>query len=959
MRSDRLRKKFLATTILAGIALSAQSANAQDAAATAAPVAQAAPDTATPAAVTPNSEQGIVVTGTIFRRTDRETTSPVTVLTAANLQKAGITTVADAIRSISSDNSGSIPTAFSNGFGAGASGVSLRGLGVNSTLVLFDGLRAAFYPLADDGQRNFVDLNTIPDSIVDHIDVLKDGASSTYGADAIGGVVNVIVKKQITGIEGTAEGGISQRKDAGHQRFTITAGKGDLQADGWNAYANFEYQHDDLLSSADRGFPYGTRDLTSIGGLDLNTGAASPGNTTSAVVTPATESIPGDITSGVPVAGAPYQILNPNGCQTGQVTHTGVIGTGTTPSNWCEQDIRNQYGTIQPRQTRLGVTGHLTARVGDNAQAYAMFTYYQDKVFSQGVPSAIEQSTPISTTTLVLPAVLNNGTLNPNNPYAASGQDALLLYRFGMPTTNTEFNRTYRAAAGINGSFGDGWNYSFDATGMMTSLKLTSTGLLNIDGLFNAINNGTYNFVNPELNTAAVIHSISPDVQTTAKSYLAMAQGVITKDLFQLPGGAFQLGVGGAVRYEKVNDPNQNANADTLGLNAFSADGHHTVESVYFEANAPILKQVELNASGRYDHYSEGYSHFSPKIGVKFTPVKEIAFRGTFSKGFRAPSFAETSGSVIGYATAPALPASVIAEHGNDAYVQSYSIGYNNAATKNIKPELSRSFTLGTIVQPVHWLSFTVDYYNVKKTRVISAGPQSADAISAYYAGTPLPAGYTITQNTADPLFPDATRTVLFVNSPYVNAASLKTQGLDVSATATVPLAEGVRFTSSIEVTDIFKYDFKPCATCAVQHYVGTEGPYQVSSGAGTPKWRGNWQNSLTYNKFTLTATAYYTSGYKETSDDTAAPASDCANDLYGLESFCHVKRFIDVDLVGSYKVNENFSFYVNVLNVFDAKAPLNPANYAGGYNGDNYNPTYAQAGILGRYFRAGANFKF
>ena len=88
----------------------------------------------------------------------------------------------------------------------GASGVSLRGLSVNSTLVLFDGLRAANYPLADDGERSFVDLNTIPDAIVDRIEVLKDGASSTYGADAIAGVVNVILKKQIIGIQGRVEG---------------------------------------------------------------------------------------------------------------------------------------------------------------------------------------------------------------------------------------------------------------------------------------------------------------------------------------------------------------------------------------------------------------------------------------------------------------------------------------------------------------------------------------------------------------------------------------------------------------------------------------------------------------------------------------------------------------------------------------------------------------------------------
>ena len=106
--------------------------------------------------------------------------------------------------------------------------MSLRGLSTNSTLVLFDGLRAAYYPLADDGTRNFVDLNTIPDDIVDRVDVLRDGASSTYGADAIAGVVNIITKKQIKGVTGRAEGGISERGDAAQYRLSLTAGVGDL-----------------------------------------------------------------------------------------------------------------------------------------------------------------------------------------------------------------------------------------------------------------------------------------------------------------------------------------------------------------------------------------------------------------------------------------------------------------------------------------------------------------------------------------------------------------------------------------------------------------------------------------------------------------------------------------------------------------------------------------------------------
>src|SRR5215469_13327341 len=145
--------------------------------------------------------QTITVTGSALPRVDTETPSPVTVISAQQIARSGFTTVSDVVRSISADNSGSIPNAFTAGFAAGSSGVALRGLTVNSTLVLIDGQRAANYAVSDDGQRSFVDLNTIPIAAVERIEVLKDGASSLYGADAIAGVVNIILRPNFKGIE--------------------------------------------------------------------------------------------------------------------------------------------------------------------------------------------------------------------------------------------------------------------------------------------------------------------------------------------------------------------------------------------------------------------------------------------------------------------------------------------------------------------------------------------------------------------------------------------------------------------------------------------------------------------------------------------------------------------------------------------------------------------------------------
>ncbi|MGU3314267.1 TonB-dependent receptor domain-containing protein [Sphingomonas sp. M6A6_1c] len=941
-----------------GMTIAASPAAAQD---TAAAPDQAAPPPAQ--STTPATGTDIIVTGSLFRRTDTETPSPVTTLTAESLAKAGITTVSDAIRSISADSSGSIPTAFSSGFGAGSSGVSLRGLTVNSTLTVIDGLRTANYPLSDDGQRSFVDLNTIPDAIVDRVEVLKDGASSSYGADAIGGVVNIIMKKEITGVYGTVEGGVSQRGDGGEQRATLTLGTGHLKDKGFNLYISGEYQHDDPIWARNRGFPLNTADLSGIGGDNNNAGSAVPGTTSSAVVAPTTQLTPGNILSGSGLANGPFQVLNPNGCTGSTTPISGSAGNG------CQQNLVSDYGQIQPEQTRFGVTVHATAQVNDQTQAYIMASYFQNEVKASSNAANIRSYNPINTQNIVLPVLLSNGQLNPNNPFAATGQPASIYYRFGdIPGSSDYKNHVLRGAAGIDGRFGDGWGYSVSATVAHSWLDITQNGYLNLNALTNAINTGSYNFVDPTQNSAAVRSALSPAVRTQATSDLDMIQATITKDLFALPGGPLQLGVGGSFRYEAQNDPNQNPNLTTIGLNQYTAVGSRTVESGYFEVNAPVLTSLEINGSGRFDHYEEGYNRFSPKIGAKFTPFRQLAIRGTFSKGFRAPSFAETSGSVIGFTTTKA-PCSIQAQHGGtvaadgtcsggSAYNQSYSIGFNTVGNPNIKPELSRSFTGGVVVQPLRWLSFTADYYNIKKTDVISGGPLSNQALAAYYAGTQLPNGYSVTPDAIDPAFPNAPQRALFVNSPFANAAALKTSGIDVSALVQLHPSDDLHFTSRAEATYILHYLFKPSADQPYSDFVGTQAPYITSSGAGTPQWRGNWQNSVEYGAYTLTGTAYYVAGYKAVAYDQFGTTDCNGGSTYGGSDpnfNCHVRRFIDVDLTGSVKVNDKFNFYFNVINLLDAKAPLNAGNYAA----TNYNPTYTQIGAVGRTFRFGANVHF
>lgn len=976
-------------------------------------MAQETPAPATADETTAQQDEGIVVTGSLFRRTDTETASPVTVITTETLSRAGTTTVADAIRQVSADSAGSIPTGFQGGFSAGGSAVSLRGLGVSSTLVLIDGLRSVQFPLNDDGHNSYVDLNSIPFSIVDRVEVLKDGASSTYGAEAIGGVVNIILKKQFTGIAGNVEAGIAEKGYGARYRGNLTAGFGDYEATGWNFYVNGEYQQDGRISVRDVGFPFNTTDLSSIGLRDQNTADSS---LTTATVNGLVVRTP-QTNLNDPFAGAAnptpsgtyvnadgdtvpyynYTMLNAANC-----ARTFAVASGTNRGVGCAHNNTYEFSQVQPFQERFSFNGRLSIRLNDNIEAYVLGSYSHSQVNIRAAAPAIRQRQPYGaspTTSSLNPGVVlpyyvcaagvncitaADRRLNPNNPYAtvdgvdaatASANAARIYYLFGDIAAGTERgNEIIRGAIGFNGTIDDKTSWRIEAVGARDNLELNAFGVVNIAGLREAINTGAYNFVNPSLNTDAVRQLVAPNITNRATTSLASLDASISHAFFDLPGGPLQVAVGGQIRRETLNNPGLNPNRENYA-NTAAAFGAHTVTAGYFEISAPVLTNLELSASGRYDHYSEGFSHFSPKVGAKFTPIRQVAIRGTYSEGFRAPTFAESNprSSFPGFVTYTP-PCSFVVAHGgtqnpdgtcnpgSNPYAQSYSIGGGFSGNPNLKPETSRAFTGGIVVEPTRGVSFTVDYYNVKKNDVIVAGPNAGAARAAYFAGQPLPAGYSVgVVDAIDPLFPNALPRVLVINGPYVNAGYFKTEGLDFSAAVEFPITDDVRFSSRLDVNKILKFnvDF---GDGVERKYVGTLGPYELSSGAGTPEWRGNWQNTLELGDFSLTATAYYVSRIKEVAADEVDPDAQgnidlsCAQNLYGTgDDACYIKSFIYADLNATYRVNDDFTFYMNVGNFTNARAPIAPASYSG----VNYLPTWHYAGVVGRTFRAGATFKF
>jgi iron complex outermembrane recepter protein len=909
-----------------------------------------------PPADNANTLSEIIVTGSLLHRADQETESPVIVFTAEAIQQSGFTTVADVVRTISADNSGTIPTAFGSGFAAGASGVALRGLTVNSTLVLIDGRRAAPYALADDGQRSFVDLNTIPLDAVDRVEVLKDGASSIYGADAIAGVVNVILKKQYIGSEISAEVGAGQHAGGSTRRLTASVGAGDLVTDRFNVYFNLEFQGDDRILAGDRPFPFNTTNLSSIGGLDARSGTPGAGSGASTPIVAPAALAPGAASPGIL-----------NSTQTGAFRPlTPCAGPGVTaataPSaiagetdSYCLQN-RQGYADDQPAQQRIGVSTRFTVKISDTMKAYTNVSYNQNNVYIDAAPSSIQNAVPVNTNNIALPPTLPNGTLNPNDPFAASGQYALIQYAFGdIPVLTNLKNHNARWVTGLQGQF-LGWDYDSALVINHTWLDVDLQGLLNGAALSAAVQNGTYNFLNPSANSPALRAAISPALIKTSTTDLDSFDIKVTRDLVELPSGPLGIALGGEARYEAVADPALNPDNSVEGLGIAKTGGSRKVGGAYFEFGIPVVKPLNIDVSGRYDHYSDFGSSFTPKVGFKFEPIKQVALRGTYSKGFRAPSFAENgSSSAEGFSTivptaGNPFPAGYCAPTYHSAgYCQPYSIAQLSSANPNIKPEKSDSYTLGLIVEPVKYFSASVDAYAIKKKDVIEP-PSLSPVLNAYLNGQPLPAGGSIVADLPDPAFPNSLPRPILEAGMYANENSLRTDGVDIDLQGRIDFDQYGKFTSDLSMTKIFSFKLV-FADGSSNQYVGTQAPYILSSGAGTPRYRASWTNSWKNGPASLTLSTYYVSGFHETGVDQTGSPNTC---LY-TSNYCHVASFIDMDLTGIYRINDHLTTSFTIQNLMDRLPPIDPADYAA----TNYNPTYHQAGIIGRFFKVGVGYKF
>lgn len=916
--------------------------------------------------------QRVTVTGSNIKRTDTETASPVQVLTRADIEKTGRQSIQEVLRGITADGQGSISSSFSSGFASGSAAISLRGLGVNSTLVLVNGRRMTTYGLADDGTRNFVDINSLPLEAVERIEVLKDGASAIYGADAVGGVINVILRSNYTGASIGGSYGQTGHSDGQTTRAFGTLGFGNIDTDKYNVFFSLEASSQKNIFSKDRGF-IGSSDRRSLGYYDTTNGSPrlSIGSTT-------------------PSTTSPYGVTRSVGDGPG----TQTFGTGTRvnviqcdpalkdpTTGLCRYDFL-QDTEVQPQLDRLNLFGRGTLQFSPSLTAYLEVGLFNTKSKSNGTLGGNNDGGVYKPGDAFNPLVTHGLMVLPaNHPDNTFGVDRTLAYapaELGGRDQRTD-NKVFRLVQGWQGAAW-GWDFDIGAAYIKSRLKNENTGYINYDVMQAALNDGTYRINSPNTTAASVLAAVSPTLQNTPTSSIKSIDIKVSREVMTLPGGPMGLALGAETRWEAADTPpvpgTDTGSIVGLGYSAFNAT--RRVSAVYGEVSAPVTKWLELTGAARYDHYSDFGGSVTPKVGFKIKPTDQIAIRGTYAEAFRAPGPAETGGTSFGFT----------------------SYGILSQGDPNIKPEKAKSYTLGLILEPLPGTSATIDYWRInRKNEIVQADPASivpnnqcingCDGTIPEGGTTPTP-DYRNAQRAGAQsntfLYYDNEGNLTTVTGFYRNASATKTDGIDVEIRHKMSLGEAGKLAAQLNWTHVNKFSRTDLDGNTLE-YAGTHGPLSLSAGAGTPKDKVTF--SLTWDRgpFTVTTSMNYVASIKmidhkgettaqDLDPDTGLPTGTMTNANTGVTytdagqyncgvftpagqpiNNCKLPSFTTFDIFAKWTPIKNVDINFSIQNLFDRKAPFDP--YLAIPYGINYNQTWHQAGAVGRFFTVGAKYNF
>ncbi|CAN7524481.1 TonB-dependent receptor [Pseudoduganella sp. LjRoot289] len=897
--------------------------------------------------------QRVEITGSSIKRATAETASPIQLIGREELLKSGKATVAEYLQTLTVDGAGSLPTGFGNGFAAGSTAISLRGLGATSTLVLLNGRRMAPFARADDGQKSFTDLSTVPMQIVERIEILKDGASSTYGADAIAGVVNIILRKDFEGLQVKADTGTSRYSDAKQNKASVSFGKGNLDTDKYNFVLNAEYMQSDKLKNSDRadrghighgdlrpyGFPIGTQ---FAGGYIAGPNNASPGPA-GAIRDPDPLKAENPPYIGLPGCAALSATTNQTGANGGCLYH------------------HDQFRDMQPEIESINLYSRGTWQVNDNMQAYVEAGYSKRDTAFTIIPPSVTPTVAFPRNAANPQGFINFGNRNlmaashPQNPFGAATRIRYAAFDVG-PSTRTANNEFSRFVVGVKGS-AMGWDYDTGYTHSESKLHLDYSNMLNMKVLVAALGDPKSPFfpyyigAQANKNPASLYAAMVTNATSDSTTKLDVIDFKATRELFALPGGNAGIAIGAEHRQEKLSNPSLTGTSDgSINASYVAAFGDTKVSAIYAEILAPVIKNVELSAAVRYDKY-DNFKSTTPKVGAKWTPLKSFALRGTYTEGFRAPGAAEGSSSSQSTGTSTVADP-IRCPNGKTPApggATTTDCGIGVAAVKvgdaNLRPETSKGYTLGVVWDVLADTGVTLDAWKIKRSDEINPLPYNEAAALP----TAVRNDNNLIQNGV--VIPNS-GTLVLTQAPYRNSSFTEISGVDLDIKQRLRMGTWGKATLGLTWTHVASWKRHESATTVYQ-FAGTHGNCDTSNCAGTPKDKINLTGSWDLGDWNFNGIVNYRAKMKNILFEGKACAANLANGQPGTTN-CEIASFTTLDLSTRYNFSKQLTLFASMNNVLDKIAPLDPLTYGG----LSYNPMDA-SGAIGRYVKVGVNYKF
>jgi iron complex outermembrane receptor protein len=739
----------------------------------------------------------VVVTGSRIQRAVSDAPSPVTVISAEDLEFSGLSNVADVLRNTTYNSFGSFRERSGTSFGQIAL-VDLRGLGAGRTAVLINGRRVPGNPFTG---SSAVDVNSIPLSAVERIEILTDSASAVYGADAIGGVINFIMKDDYEGAEILIGQTSPEASGADEERAQFVFG---ASGDKGKVIASVEYYQRDAIFDADRDYSAAQVNGPSFGDT---VGVSVGGNT---------GFVPGFPSNPFPIGDCPTD------------TYAGVLDNPFgIPGQGCGfgyADISAQTGAIDRISTFVDASYDVNA----DTTVYMESRYSRIESFGRYAPAVgfffvdegqrlANQLTPILTGDLAAAADTDgSGVLEP-------GEGFFAFHRFvgHGPRDDVTDRHEFDFVIGMEGSVG-GVSYDVFARKYFYSAdEIGDTYVLN-SVIRDLAASGAYDVVNPAApSNAAAVGLSSADLFRDLKTDFTQVGFSLTGSAFELPGGSVGWAIGGEVAREDYRDQYDSYReaGNVIGSAGNSASGDRQRDAFFVETSLPVIDSLEINLAARYDYFSDFGSNVASSVSVRYEPTDWMVLRASYNEGFKAPdltnlyqSRSQSFNNVTDFIRCDAQGIEPID-------CPTFQVENFTGGNPLLQAEEAESTNIGVVFSPVEGLRFSMDYFEVDTTD--RATSLSLSRLLQLAAIDQLPPGTAVNRGPGEgDGIPGA---IISIDNVITNAAALNIEGYDMRLTYELDMGFGDLYIRS-EYSHLDSYTFQSAPGDPSTEFMGEGG---------------------------------------------------------------------------------------------------------------------------------------